>query len=811
MKHLSSIFFLLMIVATQATSAQNKTGRNQISGNVADDRQKPLDYATISLLKAKDSSLVKSALSDASGNFYFENVANGDYLVSAAVVGYRTAFSKRFSLDESNTTLKLEPMTLSMASKTLKEVTVTAQKPLIERKMDKLVVNVEGNSISAGSTALEVLEKAPGVTIDKDDNISMKGKQGVLIMLDGKATYLSNADVANMLRNMQSSQIESIELVTSPSAKYDAAGTSGIINIKTKKSKNLGLNGTLTAGAGYGQTSKYNGGTTLNYRNNKLNFFGNYNYSNSGRINSLNLNREVIYKDTTTNFKQLNSWDNRRYSNSYKAGADYFISKNHTLGILLNGYSNRNDENSISNTNWVNNFNQAELINVLGDNTEKYNNNAFNLNYKGTLDTTGKELSVDLDYSQYSGNQDEIRNNTYQRINLDPRGSLGVKNYAPAKINVKSAKIDYTYPINKTTKLEAGLKSSFVTTDNDLLLAKQVGNTWVADPNYTNHFVYDENINAAYLNYSKEIKKTGIQLGLRAEQTNSKGNSITKSEVVKRHYLELFPSLSVSQKLDKNNDLGFSYSRRIDRPSYDNLNPFVNFLDEYTYKKGNPFLNPQFTSSLDLSHTYKGKFTTSLNYSHTKDVMTTVTEQEDETKKTFATERNLDEQEIWGLNVYAPFTLAKWWNMNNNLQVFNMKFKSASNGGSLSAGQTAVSYNMDNTFNITKSFGADMSAQYQSPLQYGIFKIQSQLSFNAGLRKSFANNKMNLRLSMSDVFNTRRQRLSTTYQNMNLNFTEKGETQVARLTLNYRFGKNEIKPARRRSTGLEDEQNRMKN
>ncbi|MGB4773654.1 MAG: TonB-dependent receptor [Daejeonella sp.] len=808
------LFATVLLLNSTTLFAQAKIPGSKISGKVVDQQQKTIDYATISLLKAKDSTLVKTSVTDLSGDYSFENVLAGNYLVSASMVGYKKIFSNFFTLNDSIPIIKLDPLQLNAENKTLKEVTIVAQKPFIERKMDKLVVNVENSSVSAGSTAMEVLEKAPGITIDKDDNISMKGKQGVLIMLDGKPTYLSSADVANMLRNMQSNQIESIELITSPSARYDAAGTSGIINIKTKKSKNMGLNGTLTAGGGYGLTSKYNGGTNLNFRKNKVNLFGNYNYSDNGRINNLDLKREVNYLDTLTNFKQLNNGDKRRNSNSFKGGADYFINKNHTIGVLVNGYTNTSLEESISNTAINNNFNQPKAINVDGHNKESYSNMAYNLNYKGALDTSGKELSVDLDYSNYVGEQDELRNNYYTNyVNSkgDPKDPLFIKNFAPSKIDIKSVKLDYTHPLNKTTKMEAGFKSSWVNTDNNLLLATLMNNSWVANEEYSNRFVYDENVYAGYLNYSKEFKKLGVQLGLRAEQTESKGNSITKNEVLQRNYLEFFPSVSLSHKINKNNELGLSYSRRIDRPAYDNLNPFLNFLDEYTFQKGNPFLRPQFTNSFDLSYTYKGSITTGLNFSRTKDAMLTVTEQDDVTKRTYAIERNIDKQDVIGLNIYAPVPLAKWWNMNNNLQVFYMSFKSTSNGNNINSGQTALTYNMNNSFTISKKLSAEASVRYQSPMQYGIFKIGSQIVVNSGLKTSFMNNKLNLRLSLNDIFNSQKQNLSTTYQNMNLSFSQKNESQIGRITLTYRFGKNGVKAARKRSTGLEDEANRMKN
>ncbi len=811
-KNLYQIAFsaaLILLAFVQELHAQNQPAGGKLTGTVVDDNQKALDFVTILVMKSADSTVIKSAFSDPAGRFVFEGLPQGTYLVSASMVGYSKAVSKPVSLTAAPA--DAGRLRLTMQSKTLKEVRILSQKPFIERKMDKLVVNVENSSVSAGSTALEVLEKAPGVTIDKDDNISMKGKQGVLIMLDGKPTHLSQADVANMLRNMQSNQIETIELITSPSARYDASGTSGIINIRTRKSKSMGLNGTLTAGAGYGETSKYNGGTTLNYRKGKINAFGNYNYGNNGRINSLDLNREVIYEGTITNFKQLNGWDNRRNSNSYKAGVDYFINQHHTIGVMVNGYANSNEETSHSSTLRNNNLNESENILVLGRNNESYDNVAYNMNYKGVFDSTGKELSVDLDYSDYSGIMDELRDNFYTVSGGAPKNPLFVKNYAPSDINVRSLKMDYTNPLGKTAKFEAGLKLSRVETDNNLLLAKLEGSSWMPDSEYTNHFLYTESINAGYLNFSKEFKKYGVQIGLRAEQTVSEGNSVTRNEVVRRDYLEFFPSVSISHTIDKNNELGLSYSRRIDRPGYDDLNPFLNFLDEYTFKKGNPYLNPQFTNSFDLSHTFRGSFTTSLNYSHTKDVMTTVTEQDDATMKTYAIERNLDEQEVFGINVYAPVPVARWWNINNNVQVFHMRFKSRSTGEELNSGETAVTYNMDHSFTLGKTLTAEFSTQYRSPLQYGIFRIQSQLVNNVGLRKSFMNNKMNVRLALNDIFDARRQRLSTTYQNMNLNFEEKGESRVGRLTLSYRFGKNEVKPSRRRNTGLESEANRMKN
>ncbi len=807
---ISLIRLMLSLSIITLTSAVQAQTQGSIIGKVADENKKPLDFATVSLLKATDSASIKSSITDSTGSYQFEKIEAGDYVVKISFSGYKKSTSKVISVTANNMTV-VPVIVLSTDSKTLKEVTITARKPFIERKADKLILNVEGSAVAVGNTALEVLQKAPGVTLDKDDNISMSGKSSVLVMLDGKPTYMSNADLANMLRSMQSTQIETIELITNPSAKYDAAGNGGIINIKTKRNKKLGFNGSTTIGSGYGRTSKYNGSTNLNFRKGKINLFGSYNYSNNGNKNIFELNRKVTDINAVTNFDQDNDWNSRRNNNGYKLGVDLFASKKTTIGLLWNGYANVVDEKSRSGTDIFNQrFTVDSSINVLGRNNQKYANNAYNFNFKTNLDTLGRELTIDADYSNYNGRSDEFRDSYYSKFNNNPPVEF-INNLAPANIKVISAKLDYAHPISKTFKVETGLKSSWVTTDNNLQFSTLSNSDWVLNKDRSNHFIYKENINAAYVNLNKEYKTTTIQMGLRGEHTNSNGNSVTLNNVVPRDYIKLFPSVSLSQKLGKDHQLGLSYSRRIDRPSYDKLNPFVNLLDKYTFMQGNPKLNPQYSNSAQLSYTFKGAMTASLNYSRTTDVMTQITEQNDATKVTYAQERNLDNQTVYSFNVFTPVPVKKWWNINNNIEVFNLGFTADLFGERLKVAQTVFQINTDNQFTISKTIGAELSGWYMSPLQYGIFKIKNAPFVNVGLRKSFDKNKVNLKLSLNDVLNTQRNRGATKYSNMDFNFIEKGETRVASFSLSYRFGSNDNKPERRRSTGLESESNRMKN
>lgn len=799
-----ALFINLSGIATMAQQVE-------VKGQVKDDAQRPLDYVTISLLSAKDSSLVKSDLTDAQGNYSFSQIKSGNYLISARMFGMKDAYSAVFSVKEQ--TIEVPTIVMSMASKALNEVTVTAKRPLLERKLDRLVMNVENSTLSSGSSALEVLEKAPGVTVDQNDNLAMRGKQGVNVMLDGKMTYMSNADVVNMLKNMPSSEIESIELITNPSAKYDASGNAGIINIKRKKGKGLGTNGSASMSLGYSPNYRGNGGININHRTKTVNLFGSYNYNYRESDQNLNINR-ISGLNSQTYFSQIANIHDKNQNNNFKAGLDIFMNKKNTLGFLVTGYTSDGRNNNVNNTLVGSSFNQSDssiFVNALAKNT--YRNMAYNANYKVTLDSLGQELSADADYSHYyGGDKSDYKNYFFQANGSDLRAPWFFKNANPSKIDISAFKADYVKPLGKDCKLEAGIKTSWVKTDNDFQFTQDQNGNWENDPQRSNHFVYDENVNAAYTNFSSQYKGLQIQVGLRAEQTNSKGNLITTNNVVKRSYINLFPSAFISRSLGKNHDLSASYSRRIDRPSYDALNPFEFYLDQYTFQRGNPFLNPQFTNSYELSYTYKKQYNLSVNYSLTNDVITQVLLPDNAKKALYQTNKNLDKQISYGVNLNTPITFAKWWNSSNNFGLFYLGFKSANlEGQNLNTGKTVFQVNSQHNFTITKTLSAEFSGNYTSPMEYGTLKINAQYSFDGGINQSLMNKKLNLKLAMSDLFNTRKQSISSAYPGLNYDLTQKNDTQVIRLTLSYKFGKNDIKPARRRATGLESEQSRLKN
>lgn len=814
-KHKMKLFYFLIIALFLGNTAiaTNLAKQGTVNGAVLDEQNKPIDYATVGLFKAADSSLVKTALTSTDGKFEFTSVNAGNYFVKVNMMGYSIHKGNTFSLTEEKPTLTLGNILLKLEGKSLNAVTVTAVKPLFERRTDKLVMNVENSSIAIGSSALEVLQKAPGVTVDQNDNISMQGKQGVLVMLDGKQTYMSNADVANLLRNMQSSELETIELITNPSSKYPASGNSGIINIKTKKNKNGGTNGSATLTAAQGKNFRGNAGLTLNHRTDKLNVFGNYNYGRSKPVNLLDINR-ISNGNPDTYFTQVGRTDRKRENNNFKAGLDYFIDKKNTLGFLVTGYLNNGQEKAVNNTLIGRSFTQIDsLLNSTNLSSSKYNNLSYNVNYKSILDTAGSEISADLDYSRFNGTDIAKYNNDYLLVNGDRIRPLNViRNTTPTQIDIKAFKVDYNTSLSKTVKLEAGIKSSWVKTDNNLKAEEFLNNAWQNDVRRSNQFVYDENVNAIYTNVSKQFKNTSVQVGLRVEQTNSTGNLITNNEVVDRSYWDFFPTFYLQQTLSKNNQVGFSYSRRIDRPSYDALNPFVYYLDEFTYNKGNPFLNPQYTHNFEVSYTFMQKYMLSVNYSRVNDVITEVILPDESKKALFQTNANLAKNISYGANLNVPVRVFKWWNMNNNFNVFHLSFEAPNLGGQdLKTGKTSFQYKIQNSFTIMPGLTAELSGNYESPIDYGTLSIGNRYFVDMGISKSLLNKKASLKLALSDVFNTNESNITSTYPGLKYDLYQKNDTQIGRISFSYRFGKNEIKPARKRSTGTESEQGRMKN
>ncbi len=815
-----AVLFLSGICLFFAGHSQS-TSHGTVAIAVVDNEQNALENTTITLLKSKDLSLVKTALTGKDGKANLENVVYGSYLIKASMVNYVNYYSSVINLSETEPQVNIPTIKLAHHAAQLDAVTVSTRKPFIQKLRDRIVVNVDNSIVSAGTSAIDVLERSPGVNIDQNDAISLRGRSGVIVMIDGKPTAMTGADLANYLRGLPSAAIERIEIITNPSAKYDAAGNSGIIDIRMKKDQKLGANGTLTAGYGQGVYPKANAGSTFNYRNKQLNIFGNYNYAYRVGLNHLILDRNFFDQSIYNGGDYKDNYSKSPLSShTMRMGVDYSPSKKTIIGFVINGNFNSIKRKSDNNSIVISQQKQAiSTFQSMATNNDHANDIVANVNVKHTFDSTGKELTADLDYGTYNSGSLSVNATNY--YNLD--GTTQQPNYIlngdqDGKLTFKTVKADYVNPLKKGAKLEAGFKTSFVSSDNDAAFFDLSTGTPKNDVNKTNHFLYHENNNAAYLNFSKDFKKFDLQVGLRGEHTLYTTEQMIGNAKFDSSYFQLFPSAFFNYKLKENQTLGISVSRRIDRPGYSQLNPFLYLIDVTTYATGRPGLLPQLTWSYELSYTLKSlNFT--LGYSHSKDnqniaiakfrdVFPNIPSAENVTVQIPV---NLNSYDYVGLTVSAPVRISKWWNMVNNGNIYYNHFNGTLGGTTLNNGKPALDLRTNNTFTLSNGWTTELNASFSSGGQYGFMVFDPTWSLSAGVQKTILKNKGTIRFNISDIFWTNLPKAVITYNNYIEKWHAYRETRVANLTFTYRFGRNTVTASRKRTTGSEEERQRAGN
>jgi iron complex outermembrane receptor protein len=786
------IVFITLVLAIKGIA---QTIETSVSGSTADTKNVPFESATISLMKSKDSSIIKIAVSDKAGKFSFTGISFGSYFITTSAVSFAKTNSPVFIISENNTTIRVGTLILQELPKNLSAVVVTSKKPLIEQKIDRMVVNVDASITNVGSTALEVLEKSPGVTVDKDGNISLKGKSSVMVMIDGKPSYLNGAELANLLGNMNSNQLSQIEIMTNPSAKYDAAGNAGVINIKTKKSIAQGFNGSVTLSYGQGVYPKTNNSIMLNYRTSKINTFLNYGYS----LNKGFMNADIQRNFFGTNGEKISELDqqanriNQSQNSNLKLGLDYYINKQTTLGIVTSGFiaSQKQDGFTTSYLKDGNtNINFIEKTIRTFDNTWK--NGTVNFNFHSSFDSSKKDIAANFDYLNYdfSGNLN-ITGLSYNP-NLILQASNYLKKLPRLAIDIYSGRLDYAQTLNDGIKLETGIKSSLVKTNNKALN-------------------YSENINAAYLNLNKKMGKWMVQAGVRLENTNYK---VLQSFLLQkpdssfsRNYTSLFPTGFINYEMNGNNQFALSFGRRIDRPAYQALNPFIIFIDKYTYLTGNPFLQPQFSTNIELSHSFKNLLTTTINYSVVHDMISEALIHKDSV--IIRKVGNIGTRYNYGITESATIPFSKWYSATLFANLYQNEYIGVINGYPFNAKQLTLSLNVNNQFSFTNGWSAELSGNYTSRNRnegQAIILPAGQVS--AGIAKQLLNNKASIKFNIRDIFYTQNPKEIQNFQDVQSTVKISRDTRVFNISFVYRFGASiKSKPA---STLPTDEQQRVK-
>ncbi|MEO7266241.1 MAG: outer membrane beta-barrel protein [Ferruginibacter sp.] len=803
---MNKIYIIIIFTALSFSLQAQK-----ISGTIKDETGKSPAGVTVSLLRSKDSVAVKYAATKGDGQYVFVGIKPGDYLIKATHIGFATTVSGPVTLGNDDLTAPV--ITLNKLPSELQGVTVTSKKPMVEVKADKTILNIEGTINSVGSDGLELLRKAPGVLVDKDDNLSLAGKNGVQVYLDGRRTPLSGKELADFLKTVQSSEIEAIEIITNPSAKYEAAGNAGIINIRLKKNKSFGTNGSVNAGWAIGITPKYNGGFSLNNRNKKTNLFGSYNYNRGSNRNKMEFYRTLA----DTIFDQQTIMNNNYEGHSYKAGIDVFLNAKNTIGVIVNGNTSENSNTSTSNTNIYYQPTGVFVKQLVANNSSAGNRNNINTNLNYRYAGKTRELNVDADYGHYHMFSNQMQPNIYYDQNGNKISSVSYNMISPTNIRITSLKADYEQDFKKG-KLGIGAKTSFINTNNDFQRFNVYTNNKVLDTLRSNRFDYDENINALYVNYNRQWKGFVLQAGVRAENTVSKGESIGNKLIggqyqhydstFRKPYIDFFPSMAITFNKNPKSQLGFTYSRRIDRPAYQDLNPFEMKMDEYTYMKGNTQLRPQYTNSFGITHTYNFKLNTRLNYSHVKDIFSQLIDTA-EISKTFMSKKNLATQDIISLNISYPFQYKKFsafFNTTSNYSKYKANF---GNGRTVDLDAFAVNIFTQASLKIAKTWTAEMSGWYNSPtIWQGTFKSKAMGSMDVGVQKQVLKGKGNIKASLTDVFKTMRWSGVSDFAGQVFKGTGNFESHQLRVNFSYRFGNSQVKAARQRKNAQEEEAKR---
>lgn len=734
----------------------NQTGY-EIKGRIVGADYKAVNYATVSIQKINNGHPVQTVIADSGGDFILNIESKGDYLVNISAVG-RDSLTVSITLNDLKV-VTLPDITLITSSKQLKEITIVAKRPFIEQKTDRTIVNVDALASNTGANALEVLAKSPGVLVDHDGKITFKGKTGVMVLIDDKPVYLSGDNLSNYLKTLPASQLDQIELMSNPPAKYDASGNAGLINIKTKKSAGQGFNGSVSASAGHGEYWSTNESISLNYRAGNVNIFANADYNIQNYYRRLDVSRS--YFDATGNlassYTEVAYFHPVTYNPNLKLGMDYYLSPKTTMGIILTGlFSSGHDYNPGNNT--INDPAGKLDSTITADNNtkSKFYNEGINLNYRHQFDNPDNMITFDLDYIKYNNNNDQsFLSSSYNAAGIPGSSQIIVDNL-PTNINIYAAKADYSIPLKGKAKLEAGIKTSFVNTDNAANYFNVADNVSSIDNNLTNRFLYHENINAAYTSFSKDFRRITIQAGLRAEHTiingHQLGNVFSPDSSFTKYYINLFPTAYLTYKLDTSgyNSLNFSFGRRIDRPYYQDLNPFISIIDKYTYIEGNTYLKPQYSSDYELSYRIKSVFSVSLVYSYINDYQVETDRQKGNIL--IAQTSNIGRSENMGINANVSLSPVKWWEFNLYAEMINNSYHGPLYNSYLNTNHTHFYFNENNQFDLSTGWSADLSCLYVSKVIDGQFVHIPQSMVSLGIQKKVFKNKGSIKLAANDLF-----------------------------------------------------------
>lgn len=770
-------------------SAQGEEG--QLKGSLFDQEHVSIPFATVAIIKLPDSTVVTGTTTDLDGIFELDAPVKGDYLLRFSAMGYESRFTDAFKITSPGYQRDFGQVILPAEVTMLNEVMVQAWRPRVELEAGKMVVRVEGTAMAAGSTAYEVVSKSPGITADQDGGLNLNGKSGVEVMINGRETFLSADELKNFLETMPAENIEKIELVHSPSAKYPAAGTSGIINIILKQNVKTGFSGSVYGGVEFNDENWYNAGVNLNYGQEKWSGFVNLDATKSGFNRELEAFREFTNEGEFDYYAQTGKQLETRWVPSIRTGFDYLIDKKHTIGIT-GSYSFYEEDGSWNTETALGDYAEGDLVNIIAKNSsvEDYGNGRLNAHYVGKLDTIGTLLTADVDYVRLNRDRDSYFDNFYTYFQDETNETEHLFNQSFSSYDIIAAKADLELPLTERSGLAIGVKGSKITSESDLKFYLGKAGERTLDPTRSNNFNYEEEIYAAYLSYRNKFNDTwNLQAGLRAEQTIGEGISPTTGDVNKRDYLDFFPNIQLSQKVTENYELNYSYNRRIDRPRYSTLNPFLFYLDPYTYIVGNPDLEASITSSYKVTQNLFGKYQLILGYDHTEGPMGEYPRINEETGQTIFTTANLEKETSIFATLVVPVEIGSFWNLTNTLVVNQMNHEIAYEDRLIENDNLYYSLQSNSQFNLPWDMNMEVIGAYNGPMALGIYQLESRWYIDLGLKKSFLYDRLDVTLKAKDIFNGMKMTVTGEYPGSTFKMQQHFYNQGVSVNLRYKLSR----------------------
>ena len=753
-------------------------------GGVCDKNAKPLTYASVYVLNVGDSTMITYAITDQEGKFVIDGIPFGKAFLKIEYFGYGTVYTQPFTLSQQNPVYKIQRIKMDQEATTLEGVEIVAQVEMLESNLDKTVFNVESSITTEGATAVEVLEEIPSVDVDMDGNVTLRGSENVTILVDGKPTHLT-------LDQIPANLIQSIEVITNPSARLEPDGESGILNVVLKKRKESGFNGMVSLRGSMElfrnkpKLGSYSGSLNFNYSYDKINFFFSYDFRGHNHYNGGTTDRRSWFGADTTRLFQENYGKFGGYNHNLRTGIDWSINAKNTLSFTFSYNNNRNssfselsvEDDSVRMDELLPYEKYFQKSGDLG----KRNNYSGTISYKKTFEKKGQELTADIYYTHNDRNSTD---STFQDFEF-PAGHLDVTQRSTTmdRNTNASAQMDFVTPVGKKGRIETGYKVSYRSVGEDYRYYEGDDSTEVAlDPTRSNHFVFTEWINAAYFIYSTSFwDKLKLQAGVRGEIANTTSDLKSAGEIHKRNYYNLFPTLHVRYDITKEHSLQVSYSRRVSRPNIWQLNPFLNVSDRQNYRCGNPDLQPEFVNSVELGYLMtikKSSLSATLYYRHRNNIISRYTEilqdtlEGEEHTYTLTTYRNLKSSQNFGIELVYGQQLWKFWRISLSGSFYRLIINSEENIDDYLARDWTWRVRLNQTFNLPKDWQIQLNFRYRAPSittgsmgwgsgGVGQGKQSGNYGLDLGVKKSFLNKSLVVSLNIRNLVNSYRNKIET--------------------------------------------------